>query len=115
MKRCITILKGKRYLGGHVNLFVNLRGKSRVASRTVIAGWVKSLLLQAGIDAAAGSVRSAVASKSWLNNCPLDEILARGNWKSQNTFTRYYCKQVVQTISASSPSHELTSMFTPIS
>ncbi|CAB3221129.1 unnamed protein product [Arctia plantaginis] len=112
IKHCITILKEKRQQGGLVNLFINLGGKTKVASRTVIASWVKSLLLQAGIDAPAGSLRSAVASKSWLNNCPLDEILARGNWKSQNTFARYYCKQVVPTITR--PSSELTSTFSPI-
>lgn len=43
-------------------LFITLTGPVKAASRTVIAGWIKSVLKAAGVDATPGSVRSAVAS-----------------------------------------------------
>ncbi|XP_074113489.1 uncharacterized protein LOC141536690 isoform X2 [Cotesia typhae] len=51
-------------------LFITLTGPVKAASRTVIAGWIKSALKAAGVDATPGSVRSAVASRGWLDNLP---------------------------------------------
>jgi hypothetical protein len=110
VKRSISILHDKRLAGGFVNLFLNLKGHVRVASRTVIAGWVKTLLVEAGVVATPGSLRSAVASKNWHNNYPLDEILSRGNWKSQNTFKRYYCKEIMHS-TPTSTNCDLAKMF----
>ncbi|KOB79390.1 Neuropeptide receptor A33 [Operophtera brumata] len=64
--------------------------QAKAASRTVIASWVKSALAEAGIIASPGSIRSAVASKNWADNVPVDEILSRGNWRSGNTFRQFY-------------------------
>jgi hypothetical protein len=113
VKHTISILHDKRQAGGFINLFLSLKGPLRIASRTVIAGWVKSLLLEAGVVASPGSLRSAVASRSWHNNYPLDEILSRGNWKSQKTFTRYYCKEIMPSVSTDT-SCDLTKTFEPI-
>lgn len=60
----------------------------------MIGGWIKTILKEAGLETSLGSIRSAVASKSWLENIPVQEILNRGNWKSANTFKRHYFKQV---------------------
>ncbi|CAH0714362.1 unnamed protein product, partial [Brenthis ino] len=76
------------------NLFVTARGPAKAASRTVIAGWVKSVLSDAGVNATPGSVRSAVASRSWLDSEPLDKILSRANWKSIKTFSKFYKKEI---------------------
>lgn len=53
--------------------------------KLTIANEIKSLLKEAGIEASPGSIKSAVASKNWVLNCPLitrpsrsDEILQ--NW-----------------------------------
>uniref|UniRef100_A0A2H1V008 SFRICE_007242 n=1 Tax=Spodoptera frugiperda TaxID=7108 RepID=A0A2H1V008_SPOFR len=73
-----------------------VRGAPKPASRTVIAGWVKTLFKEAGIIATPGSTRSAVASKSWLENHPLDEILSRGNWQSAKTFQNFYRREVIR-------------------
>lgn len=113
VRRTIAILKDKRQSGCLDNLFLNFRGKSRVASRTVIAGWVKSLLIEAGVSASPGSLRSAVASRNWVNNYSLDEILSRGNWRSQNTFTRFYCREVMPCMQTSS-SCNVSRTFNPI-
>ncbi|CAH2091561.1 unnamed protein product [Euphydryas editha] len=71
------------------------KGKAKPASRTVIANWIKSLFKEADIAATPGSVRSAVASKSWLENHSIEEILAHGNWRSCNTFKKIYRREVI--------------------
>lgn len=76
------------------HLFISINGNVRPASRTVIGGWVRSVLRDAGISASPGSFRSAVASASWLENHPVDQILSRGNWKSENTFKKFYCREI---------------------
>jgi hypothetical protein len=91
----ISILKNRRDIANIDSLFVTLRGEVKTASRTIISGWVKSIFKEAGITATPGSVRSAVASKNWFDNFPVDDILARGNWRSENTFSRYYRREVM--------------------
>ncbi|XP_044577064.1 uncharacterized protein LOC123260149 [Cotesia glomerata] len=75
-------------------LFITVTGSVKPASRTIIAGWVRSVLKEADIDASPGSVRAAVASRGWLDNLPVQEILERGNWRSVETFRNHYCKQI---------------------
>ncbi|KAF9408863.1 hypothetical protein HW555_011578, partial [Spodoptera exigua] len=57
-------------------------------------GWVRSAFKLAKIDASPGSIRSAVASRRWLDNRPVQEILDRGNWKCLETFSKHYCKEI---------------------
>lgn len=92
------------------NLFITLKGTPKPASRTLIAGWVKSILVKAGIIASPGSCRSAVASKSWSNNLPIDEILAKGNWRSENTFKKFYKREVMPV----SCSTSIMNLFKPV-
>lgn len=70
VNHCKELLSDRREVANITNLFVHLRRQAKVASRTVIAGWVKSLLTEAGIIASPGSIRSAVASKNWTDNLP---------------------------------------------
>lgn len=95
IKKTVTLLENRRKLMISSNLFVSVKGQPKPASRTLIAGWIKSLLKEAGITATPGSFRSAVGSKNWANNMPIDEILSRGNWRSGNTFTRFYRREVL--------------------
>lgn len=97
IEKTISLLNERRNTAKSFNLFVTVRGIAKPASRTVIAGWVKTLFKEAGITAPPGSVRSAVSSKSWLENHPLDDILARGNWRSATTFQRFYRREVLST------------------
>lgn len=90
----ISLSSERRGICNTNNLFLTVRGRPKAASRTVIANWVKSLLQEAGIKASAGSIRPAVASKSWVLNFSLDSILSRGNWRSNNTFSRFYRREV---------------------
>lgn len=75
------------------NLFITTRGVVKAASRSVIAGWVRTALESVGIEAPPGSVRSAVASNNF-DSLPLDEVLKKGNWRSEATFFKHYFKEV---------------------
>lgn len=109
IKQTVLMLKDRRDAAGCSNLFISTRGKPKAASRAIIAGWIKTLLTEAGINATPGSVRSAVASRNWLDNFPLDDILARGNWRSGNTFAKFYRREVLPANSVCS----ITNLFRP--
>lgn len=95
ISRLIVLSKTRRLAAKSDSLFLSTIGEPKPASRTVIGGWVKRLLQEVGIEASPGSFRSAVASKNWTQHLPLDEILAKGNWKSANTFQKYYCREIL--------------------
>lgn len=76
-------------------VFITLRGPSPAASRTVIGNWIKAVLREAGISASAGSVRWAVTSLNWYENFPIEDILSKGKWRKDNSFARFYCKQII--------------------
>lgn len=77
----IRLSQKRRETANSDSLFINTNGKPKPANRAIIAGWVKNILKDANIDATPGSCRSAVASKNWIENFHLDDILARGNWQ----------------------------------
>lgn len=110
-KRVVDLSRARRSTCAIDNLFLTTCGDPKAASRTNIAGWIRKVLLQAGIKASPGSVRPAVASKNWVQNCPLDEILTRGNWRSENTFLKYYCREINPPAPTST---SITNLFTPI-
>lgn len=114
VKMLLTIGKIRREEANIENLFVTARGRAKAASRTVIAGWVKSVLREAGVDATPGSVRSAVASRSWIDKEPLDKILARANWRSENTFLRFYKKEIQSKPCNTSINTSLGVLFEPV-
>ncbi|KAJ2939194.1 hypothetical protein O0L34_g8508 [Tuta absoluta] len=109
----LEISETRRSAGSIKSLFVSTRGSPRPASRAVIAGWIRTLLRDAGVNASAGSTRSAVASLSWVEQYSVDDILARGNWTSINTLARFYRKPLAQNYLHNVQS--LASTFNPIS
>lgn len=111
IERTILLMKERREASKSSSLFITVRGQPKPASRTVIAGWIKTVFQEAGITATPGSVRSAVASKSWLENNPLDDILARGNWQSAKTFQQFYRREVINNVN----SENVTQLFNPVS
>ncbi|KAG6438888.1 hypothetical protein O3G_MSEX000301 [Manduca sexta] len=93
--KLLKISKNRRASGGNIiSLFISIMGVIKPASRTIIAGWIRSIFREVKIDAPPGSIRSAVASKSWVEDRPVQEILDRGNWRSMSTFTNHYCRRV---------------------
>lgn len=109
INKCVDLLNERRKSAKIDDLFVSVRGEPREASKTLISGWIRSLFKDAGISATPGSIRSAVASKNWFDNLPIEEILSRGNWRSQNTFCKYYKKTVLPESTSSS----VTKLFKP--
>ncbi|VEN49395.1 unnamed protein product [Callosobruchus maculatus] len=89
--------KRRTAVPGLNHLFITSRGRVSPASRSVIAGWVKTSFKEAGIYFPAGSIRSAVASARWDSNVPLDTILKKGNWKGSENCFKYYFKEVDRT------------------
>lgn len=115
INKTISVLSERRSNSESSNLFISLRGAPSPASRTTIAGWFKSLMKLAGIIATPGSIRSAVASRNWIDNFPLDDILARGNWKTVKTFQKFYCREVmVSSRNINNTSSTITSLFNPV-
>lgn len=79
--KLVSISQKRRQAKPNLNsLFITTRGKVNAASRSVIAGWIRTLFRQANIEDSPGSFRAAVNSDMWLNrNIDTDEVLKRGN------------------------------------
>ncbi|CAH2267229.1 jg14700 [Pararge aegeria aegeria] len=93
-RQLIGTSQDRRKSGMLSELFITARGDPKPASRTLISGWIKSVLKDAGVDATPGSVRSAVASLNWLEKFPIDQILQTGNWRQEHTFRTYYQREL---------------------
>lgn len=94
-----------------LELFITTRGQCKPATKTIIGGWIKAVLRDAGIEASPGSVRSAVSSLNWLENFSIDNILATGNWKREHTFKNYYCRPLANNSANSSNIVSLSRFF----
>ncbi|XP_033220863.1 uncharacterized protein LOC117175265 [Belonocnema kinseyi] len=85
--------KKRRKDGSVDTLFITIVGATKAASKAVIATWVRSAIRDAGIDASPGSIRSAVASRGWLDDLSVQYILDRCNWRCAETFRKHYCRE----------------------
>lgn len=96
VKQLIDISKSRRPSDTPLSaLFITTRGHVKPASRTVIAGWIRTLFRDANIVASPGSCRAAVNSDNWSNNnLNIDEVIKKGNWRSKDTFIKYYFKEI---------------------
>lgn len=115
IRKLISISHERRRARQNLNsLFITTRGKVKAASRTTIAGWIRALFREANIQDSPGSFRAAVNSDMWVNrNINIDEILKRGNWKSRDTFLKYYFKEVTNQSTDTSAAN-LTDLFSPV-
>lgn len=92
-----TLIKiSKDLRGSNSNLFIVTRRKIRAATPTTIGGWVRRVLTEAGIEASPGSFRSAVSSLNWIENYPINDILAKANWQHESTFRKFYQRELNQ-------------------
>ena len=65
-----------------------------------MARWLKNVLSWAGVDTTtytAHSFRSASSSKAHQGGASVTDILRQGQWKSQQTWQKYYFKEILQT------------------
>lgn len=61
------------------------------------AGWLKNILKEAGVDSEVfkpHSTRRASASKADKFGLSLQQIMNKANWKSANTFQKFYNKPI---------------------
>lgn len=61
------------------------------------AGWLKNMLKEAGVDTEVfkpHSTREASTSKANKFGLSLQQIMNKANWKSANTFQRFYNKPI---------------------
>ncbi|KAI5637758.1 reverse transcriptase (RNA-dependent DNA polymerase) domain-containing protein [Phthorimaea operculella] len=101
--------------GSLSSLFITTRGKAKPASRTVIAGWIRTLFKEANISASPGSCRAAVATDNWINQgMDLEEVLKRGNWRQGDTFIKYYLMEINPRPTAQCSVPSVSCDFTPI-
>ncbi|CAH0721711.1 unnamed protein product, partial [Brenthis ino] len=112
VKDLVKASEVRRRMGKNLQcLFITVTGQVKPASRTVISGWLRSVIKQAKIDESPGSIRSAVASRGWLDNRPIQEILERGNWKCVETFKKFYCREVDRSFTSNSVCTDLYNNF----
>ncbi len=78
---------------GEKFLFVSSTGKR--AHIDTLRHWVIDLLHESGIDATAGSCRSASSSAAIIREVDIDTVMKSAGWKRESTFRRYYQRQVV--------------------
>lgn len=64
---------------------------------STVAKWIKSILKDAGLGTeifSAHSTRGASASKALANGSSTDSILRAAHWSSENTFNKFYRREV---------------------
>jgi integrase len=70
--------------------FLFVLSKGSRASKDTLRRWVRAELALAGIQASAGSCRSASTSLALARNVLIDVIMQSAGWSSECTFRRYY-------------------------
>jgi site-specific recombinase XerD len=74
------------------SLFVSSKGQA--AAKGTLCRWVKDILREAGIEAPAGSCRSASTSAAFSRNVSIDVIMSSAGWSSDLVFFRHYHRGV---------------------
>jgi integrase len=78
-------------------VFLTLSKPFRPAKPNTLAKHLKEVLRLAGIKEGvftAHSLRAASTSQALANGLPIDQILKRATWASENTFARFYAKDI---------------------
>lgn len=79
-------------------VFVSTRAPHGQVSSVTVSRWLCAVLAQAGIDVStfkAHSTRAAATSKAAALGLQSSVILAAARWSNENTFTRFYKKDVL--------------------
>jgi site-specific recombinase XerD len=73
-------------------LFISSTGKA--AAKGTLGRWVRDILQDAGINAPAGTCRSASTSAAFSRNMSIDVIMSSAGWSSDLVFFRHYHRGV---------------------
>lgn len=77
------------------NLLISFKTFKKVSTST-LAHWLKNILQLSGIDSdqiKAHSFRGASTSAAFMSGVTLNDIMQTANWKSANTFQKYYLRE----------------------
>jgi len=89
----INLSKQWRLTKDHSQLLLSTLKPHKPVAKSTIAGWMKSVLKNSGIDTtifSAHSTRSASTSKAQLSGLSISDILKRGNWSRKSTWQKHY-------------------------
>ena len=90
LSRTASIHKSSKLLLSYIKPY-------KPVSNSTIGRWVKSTLLESGIDTntfSAHSSRTASSSYGFSSGLPLKDILKAGGWSNAETFAKHYNKPV---------------------
>lgn len=91
------ITRTEKLRGNKTRLFISYNRPHLPIARDSISRWIKIVMKQAGINTNvfnAHSVRSAATSAAKASSVPLKTILSTAGWSRQETFARYYNKDI---------------------
>ena len=80
-------------------LFISFVKPYRNVSKDTLARWIKTVMKEAGVDVnmfKPHSVRAASTSKAALTDLPIDTILETAGWSRENTFAKFYNKNIIE-------------------
>ena len=112
----VTVLKEyldrtRVFRGDTTALFITTQEPYKAASKDTLSRWIKDTLIAAGVDMTIftpHSTRAAAASAANRSKVPIHIILQTAGWSSQNTFTKYYSKEVKDTTTFSKTLLDMT-------
>ena len=84
-------------LGDTDELIITFGKPYHPASKDTIARWIKDLMRISGVDTdifKPHSCRSASTSKEHITGVSIDNILKCGQWSSDSTFYKFYCRNI---------------------
>ena len=84
-------------LGDTDELIITFGKPYHPASKDTIARWIKDLMRISGVDTdifKPHSCRSASTSKAHISGVSIDNILKCGQWSSDSTFYKFYCRNI---------------------
>ena len=85
--------------GARNPLFLSVRKPHKPVKAATIGHWLKNVMKEAGIDTkvfSAHSTRGASTSKARTVGVSTADILRAANWSSDSTFSRFYCRPILQ-------------------
>jgi site-specific recombinase XerD len=77
-------------------VFLFISSSGRRAHIDTLRHWVIDLLSDAGVQATAGSCRSASASAAVARDANIDMVMKSAGWARESTFRRFYQRQVLK-------------------
>ena len=89
--------RSKSWRNGEFQLLLSSIRPHKAVSTSTVSRWITDILKLSGVDTSVfsgHSTRSASSSKAKSCGVPVKEILKRGHWSSESTFTKYYYKDI---------------------